>query len=173
MIIKYLLLFTLVLGAQPEMSSKTSDEIFTIYLIRHAEKDLLPQNSSDPELTECGQKRAESIRLFFDSVSLDKVYSTNYIRTKNTAQPTAASKKLDITLYDSERLEDLAKRLIENQEDALVVGHSNTTAVLAGLLVGEELRNIDLDVYDQIYQVVISRKSGKLQLFHSAFECSD
>ncbi len=173
MIIKYLLLITLVLGAQPEMSSKTSDEIFTIYLIRHAEKDLLSKNSSDPELTKCGQKRAESIRLFFDSISLDKVYSTNYIRTKNTAQPTAASKNLDITLYDSERLEDLAKRLIENHEDVLVVGHSNTTSVLAGLLVGEELRNIDLDVYDQIYQVVISRKSGKLQLFHSAFECSE
>lgn len=173
MMIKYLLLFTLFLGAQPEMSSKSSDEIFTIYLIRHAEKDLLSQNSSDPELTECGQKRAESIRLFFDSISLDKVYSTNFIRSKNTAQPTAASKNLDITLYDSNKLLELAKSLLEKKEDALVVGHSNTTAVLAGILVGEKLGDIDLDVYNQIYQVVICRKNGNLQLFHSAFECKE
>ena len=173
MIPKYLLLFVLLLGAKPEIPSNTQEEIFTIYLIRHAEKDLLSQNSYDPELTECGQKRAESIRLFFDSITLDKVYSTNYIRTRNTAQPTAASKNLDITLYDSERLEDLAKRLIENKEDALVVGHNNTTSVLVGLLVGEKLGDIDLDVYNQIYQVVICRNNGKLQLFHSAFECAE
>lgn len=171
--IKYLLLFTLVFGTQPEISSITGDKIFTIYLIRHAEKDLLSNNPSDPALTQCGQKRAESIRHYFNSISLDKVYSTNFIRTKNTAFPTATSKSLDITLYDSEKLEDMAKRLIEKQEDVLVVGHSNTTSVLAGLLVGEELRNIDLNVYDQIYQVVICGKSRKLQLFNQAFECTD
>ncbi len=173
MMIKFLLLFTLLLGPKPEISSNPQEEIFTIYLIRHAEKDLFSQNSYDPGLTECGQKRAESIRLFFESIALDKIYSTNFIRTKNTAQPTASSKNLEITLYDSESLDDLAKRLIENKEDVLVVGHNNTTAVLAGLLVGEKLEDIDLDVYNQIYQVVICRKSGKLQLFHSAFECAE
>lgn len=173
MMIKYLLFFSVIFLAKPEISSKTHDEIFTIYLIRHAEKDLKSQNSFDPELTACGLKRAESIRLFFDSISLDKVYSTNYIRTKNTAKPTATSKNLEITPYDSERLEDFAKILIENKENALVVGHSNTTAALAGLLVGEKLRDLDLDVYNQIYQVSICQKSGKLQLFHSAFECTE
>ena len=173
MIPKYLLLFVLLLGAKPEISSNTQEEIFTIYLIRHAEKDLLSQNSSDPGLTAYGQKRAESIRRYFDSIALDKIYSTNFIRTKNTAQPTATSKNLDITFYDSEGLEDLAKRLLKNKEDALVVGHSNTTAVLSGLLVGQELGNIDLDTYDLIYQVNICGKISQLQLFHSTFECID
>lgn len=173
MVINYFLLFSLLLFGRPEFSQVKNDEPFTIYLIRHAEKDLMSKNPSDPELTSCGMKRAEYIRLFFNSISLDKVYSTNYVRTKNTAQPTATAKGLNVTLYDSERLEDMAKQLIENKENALVVGHSNTTAVLAGLLIGEELGNIDLENYNQIYQVVICSQNGKLQLFHSAFECKE
>jgi broad specificity phosphatase PhoE len=169
--IRLLLCLSLMLGAQPESCTKTKDDMFTIYLVRHAEKNTASANSDDPELTACGQQRAESLNQFFSSIALDKVYSTNYTRTKSTAQPTASSKGIDIAMYDGDKLQEFAHQLLANKEDALVVGHSNTTAVLAGLLVGQELGEFDLDIYDRIYQVVICQKNGQLQLFHSNFEC--
>jgi len=31
----------------------------------------------------------------------------------------------------------------------------------------------DLDSYDRVYQVLIYKNEGQLQLFHTAFECVD
>jgi hypothetical protein len=80
---------------------------------------------------------------------------------------------LIIKKYNSQYLEEFSKSLINNKQDVLVVGHSNTTAVLAGLLVGEELGAFDLDIYDRIYQVVISGNSSQINLLNSTFVCTD
>ena len=85
--------------------------------------------------------------------------------------PTAETKDLEITLYNGQDIESFSHILLDTQQDALVVGHSNTTGVLAGLLVNEELGDLDLDIYDRIYQVVICGETRHLQLFHSSFEC--
>jgi hypothetical protein len=63
--------------------------------------------------------------------------------------------------------------LLESKQDALVVGHSNTTGVLAGLLVGEEIGEFDLAIYNRVYQVVIYQNSSRLHLLHTAFDCND
>lgn len=168
-----LLLFALLYNGKPQLPSDTSDKAFTIYLIRHAEKNMESGNPSDPELSACGMQRAENMKLYFSTIPLDKIYSTDLIRTKSTALPTATSKGLEIALYNPDQLEDFAKQLIENKENALVVGHSNTTAVLAGLLAGEALGDIDLAIYNRIYQVIITGKKRHLQLLHSSFECSE
>ena len=63
--------------------------------------------------------------------------------------------------------------LIEKNQDALVVGHSNTTGVLAGLLTGKVIGAFDLDIYDRVYQVLIYKNSGRLQLLHTSFDCRD
>jgi broad specificity phosphatase PhoE len=171
--IRYLLFITLFYGAQPESCEKKSDEIFTIYLIRHAEKNQESVNPADPELTPCGVQRAESIQAFFSSIELERVYSTELTRAKSTALPTANDKGLELNIYDSDSLADFAKHLLQRKQDALVVGHSNTTAVLAGLLVGEKLGELDLDIYDHIYQVVVSSQGSRLNLFHSNFKCGE
>jgi hypothetical protein len=91
----------------------------------------------------------------------------------NTARPTADSKALDIIEYNPQDLKTFSKLLIEKNKDALVVGHSNTTGVLAGLLTGEVIGAFDLDIYNRIYQVVINKKKGRLHLFRSSFVCAD
>ena len=63
--------------------------------------------------------------------------------------------------------------MLESKQDALVVGHSNTTGVLAGLLVGEEIGDFDLDIYNRVYQVVIYENRGRLHLLHTAFDCNE
>lgn len=171
MTIKHLIIALIILGVQPSACAQKNDEIFTIYLVRHSEKDVT--NHSDPPLTPCGEKRSESLSHFFSAVDFDAIYSTNYNRTKSTALPTAISKGLEIKEYNPDKLKDFSAFLLKNKQDALVVGHSNTTGVLAGLLVSKELGEFDLDIYNRVYQVVICKNSGRLHLLHTAFDCED
>jgi len=170
---KYLTIILIMLGFQSNVGAQENNEIFTIYLVRHSEKDTSSNNYSDPPLTQCGEQRSESLSSFLIDVHLDVIYSTDYNRTKNTALPTAQSKGLEIKEYNAEILNDFSKLLLESKQDALVVGHSNTTGVLAGLLVGEGIGEFDLDIYNRVYQVVIYENRGRLHLLHTAFDCND
>jgi broad specificity phosphatase PhoE len=163
----------MILGFQSCVDAQKDSELFTIYLVRHSEKDLTSNNHSNPPLSQCGEQRSENLSNFLRDVNLDVIYSSDYIRTQNTALPTALSKGLEISEYNPQELEDFSKLLIANKQDVLVVGHSNTTGVLAGLLVGEEIGAFDLDVYDRVYQALMYKNSGRLQLLHTAFDCSD
>tara|TARA_B100000768_G_scaffold2636_1_gene3380 strand:- start:1587 stop:2108 length:522 start_codon:yes stop_codon:yes gene_type:complete len=170
---KYLIIIIIILGFHSSLGAQNDDELVTIYLVRHSEKDLLSNDHSDPPLSKCGEQRSESLSVFLREVNLDVIYSTDYNRTRKTALPTALSKGLIIKKYNSQYLEEFSKSLINNKQDVLVVGHSNTTAVLAGLLVGKELEAFDLDIYDRIYQVVISKNASQINLLHSTFVCTD
>lgn len=170
MIKKYLILLMLIIGFQSCQSIKNNG-VFTIYLVRHSEKDVSFNNSADPPLTHCGEQRSKSLSRFFCDVPICTIYSTDFSRTKNTALPTATMKGMEIKEYNEEELVDFSKLLIKRKQDALVVGHSNTTGVLAGLLVGEEFGEFGLDIYDRIYQVVLRKKRGRLHLLHTAFSC--
>lgn len=152
-----------------KVTAQVSDGIFTIYLVRHAEKQ---SDSNDPALTECGIERSESFRTLFESVTLEAVYSTDYRRTQSTALPTATNQGLQIQSYEPDALVRVAEELIRNGQDALVVGHSNTTAVLAGLLLGEEMGSFDESIYNRVYQVVVSKDDRRLHVLHTSFDCS-
>ena len=148
-------------------------KIFTIYLVRHSEKDHSSENHGDLPLSKCGELRSEALSEFLRGVHLDSVYSTDYNRTRSTAEPTSTSKSITTQIYSATNLEQFAQTLLELKQDALVVGHSNTTGFLAGILIGEEGEDIDLGTYDRIYQVVVSGNSARLHLFHSPFACEE
>ena len=171
MIIKYLYLVLISFVFSTVVYSQNNNEIFTIYLVRHSEKEISSNNN--PELTKCGDLRSENLSIFFKDVPLDAVYSTDYQRTKNTAFPTAKSKELKIEYYNPNNLEKLSMLLKNLKKDVLVVGHSNTTGVLAGLLIGEEIGEFDLNIYNRVYQVVVSNENSRLHLLHTAFKCED
>ena len=170
---KFISIVLLILSLHYIVIAQDSEKIFTIYLVRHAEKELSAENPKDPPLTKCGQERAESLAVFFKEVDLDAIYSTDYIRTKSTAQPTAGMKNMEIKIYHPRELKDFADLLISREEDALVVGHSNTTGVLAGLLVGEEIGPFDESIYNRIYQVVIYKNTQRLHILHAVFSCDN
>ena len=160
-------------SSSEDANAQNQKDIFTIYLVRHSEKDLSTNNPSDPPLSPCGEQRSENLSGFLKDVHLDVIYSTDYVRTKSTARPTANAKGLEIEQYDAQELKDFSQLLIDRQQDALVVGHSNTTAVLAGLLVGEIRGAFDLDIYDHVYQVVVYKNKGRLHLLHVSMDCSE
>ncbi len=170
---KIVIIAVLLFCAQFKVNSQNKDEIFTIYLVRHAEKEISTTNSKDPQLTICGEKRSQSIAHFLEMVDINAIYSTSYKRTLETAKPTAKLKGLEIKKYNPRELKEFAILLKEAKQNVLVVGHSNTTGVLAGLLVGEEIGSFDEDIYNRIYQVVLYKNKVSLQIFQSAFTCEN
>lgn len=117
----------------------------TWYFVRHFEKQL----GDDPSLTETGKARAQALADFFADKPLNLVYSTNYNRTLETATPVAELKSLVIQSYDPRNLAEFATQL-KAQNDVLVVGHSNTTPELLGLM-GGAIVTIEESEYGTLY----------------------
>ena len=59
--------------------------------------------------------------------------------------------------------------MLELQQNALVTGHSNTTGVLAGMLVDQEIGAFEEHIYNRIYQVVVCGEQRQLNLIHTSF----
>lgn len=148
-----------------------SEEIFSIYLVRHAEKDVTPADPENPGLSECGESRAEGLARILADAKLEKLYSTDYKRTRETAWPVARQLSLETEFYDPDELVEFSRTLLHQQKDALVVGHSNTTPVLAGLLTGELLEPFDEAFYDRLYLVTVSGGQSSITLLHQGFSC--
>lgn len=127
---------------------------FTIYFSRHAEK--IHSGNTDPALTIPGQKRASNLAVFMENRGIEAIYSTNYLRTQATARPTADLLRIDIEPYDPAELGDLGELLLERKQNALVVGHSNTTPVIVDL-VGGEAEHIEESQYGDLFAVKVSK----------------
>ena len=72
------------------------------------------------------------------NVKFNAVYSTDYNRTKQTAQPTAEMNGLTLTMYDPSNLDGNAFLEANKGKTVLVVGHSNTTPMFVNALLGAE-----------------------------------
>jgi phosphohistidine phosphatase SixA len=125
-----------------------------VFLVRHAEKQTMGE---DPALSEAGRQRAEALARMLADADVRTVYSTDLARTRDTAAPTAARVGEEIRIYDWEKLEALTRELKRPGARSLVVGHSNTTHELVGLLGGEPGAAIDEESeYDRLYVVTIA-----------------
>lgn len=158
-----LLCFLFLSSCQNKQSLQTNEltnvKTSTIFLVRHAEKQL---NKSNPSLTPEGHQRAERLAHILDSVKLDAIFSTDFKRTVQTAQPTAEAQQLSISSYDHTNLSDFAQEIRQNHqgENILIVGHSNTTPKLTGLLEGNDIyESFDESDYGNLVIVSIP-KSG-------------
>ena len=144
------------LGCQPPAEAPPAlSEGSVFFLVRHAEK---ADQSDDPPLTEQGRARARNLARLLKDAGVEKIYSSDFVRTLDTARPLASVLGLEVTSYDPRALPELAATLLAAPGRYLVVGHSNTTPELAGLLGGEPGAPIPEDEYDRLY--VVSRRPG-------------
>lgn len=170
--IRLFIITLLIFGLSETGMTQNSEEMYSIFLVRHAEKSPESPDPADPGLSGCGELRAQALATILADVKLKKIYSTAYERTLATSRPAAESLQLEVETYDPRKLEAFALLLLDRQQDALVIGHSNTTSVLAGLLAGEQQEEFAEDIYDRLYQVMISGERTRLILLHQAFRCS-
>ena len=131
-----------------------SVDVTTIYLVRHTEKEL--NGEKNPNLTEQGKSRAEFWAKVLSKVDIDAVYSTDTIRTRDTAKPTASSKDKEVIIYDAREI-DYSEFLKSNlNKTVFVVGHSNTTPGFVNALIGEDkYQDLDENNYSSFFIVDI------------------
>lgn len=135
-----------------------------VFVVRHAERADAKDDAS--LLSRKGKKRAQALRAVLAGVPLKAVYTTEYKRTQQTGEPTAAARGMTLTVTDSEKAAELAASLkaLPAEEDVLVVGHTDTIPdILKGLGVAAEVK-IPPDEYDNLY-LVTPRKDAP-PLFH-------
>lgn len=104
-----------------------------IFIVRHCEKAM--ESTDNPNLAEEGKKRAAHLAEILKNTGIEAVYSTNYKRTMQTAEPLANAMKLSPVVYEP-RDANFGEQLSKSGKKVLVVGHSNTVPDLLNQLSG-------------------------------------
>lgn len=143
----------------------------TYYIVRHAEKaaPATGADTRDPELSETGKQRAETLAAIIPARNIKQVFVTSTIRSRSTAAPVAAIAHVTPSVYpgnpDSTFIAGL--RLLHGA--TLVVGHSNTVDDLVNKLTGKTFVRGDLPetVFDRLY--IITRKKNRFGFTENRF----
>jgi broad specificity phosphatase PhoE len=148
-------------GTTYDMNEKDTEKIY--YLIRHAEKDSLPKG--DPTLSEAGFDRSNRIAEIFQNTQLEAIFSTMTTRTLFTVDSIADLKKMTILPYETRDFKEINESINNslNTHRVLVVGHANTTPVLANHLYGEQYYTSTFDEsdYDNLIVILESNNNKK------------
>ncbi len=144
----------------------------TIVLVRHAEKsvtgDAADMAKGDPDLSPEGRERAERLAKAVKKYKPDVVYSTDYKRTKQTAEPIAKLRNKDVQTYDPSKQADLIPLMLNGKpKHYLIIGHSNTTPALANLLLKKEVFKQMPDTEYGVFWVIRTKKGvvTKIEVF--------
>lgn len=131
------------------LSCKTT----TYYITRHAEK--LNTITSDPALSAEGEKQALNLKEYLKGKGIKTIYSTNFIRTKSTAQPTSLLFGVPVKIYNPAQSKELVESLKKiTAGNVLIVGHSNTVDDIANGLTGiNNMTDLADDEYSNLFIV--------------------
>lgn len=151
----------------------TSPTIFL--LVRHAEK----LGGSDPGLTEDGQARANALADVLANAGVDRIVSSQFRRTQDTAAPLADRLGLEVetrALDLSDAAGSSAAIALELAathagQTILMVGHSNTIPRIASALTGVPMDDLDERDYDNLFVVIRDASTG--QLIRARFGATD
>ncbi|WP_275791462.1 SixA phosphatase family protein [Pararhizobium gei] len=148
---------------------RADDELTTIYIVRHAEKEKLKRGEKDPPgpgLTDAGRKRAETLAVMMKDAGVKAIYINNYLRTQQTAEPTARETGAKVS-----EIKDAAETIRAiRKEDAihtfLIVGRSNTVDDLGSEL-GVTIPTLNETQYDRMF--IVRMRGDKVELETSRY----
>ena len=138
--------------------------VTTVILIRHAEKNIEP-NNPDPDLSPAGQARAQELVRMFGDTGLNAIYATQYKRTQQTVKPLADRLGLPVNQVNSKNTADLLAqiRAQHSGEVIFISGHNNTVPEIITALGGPTYPVIPEAEFDNLYIVSVYR-TGKAKV---------
>lgn len=134
----------------------------TVYLVRHAEKDLADK-TDNPPLTQVGVQRALSLVDVLKEEEIAAIYSTPLQRTTQTVYPLSDFKKVKIEFYEWDDYNGLKKRIknLKTQGAVVICGHGNNLLPMIKTLGSEPpLDSLGHEEYDKIFKV----KEGETEI---------
>jgi|TARA_R110002051_G_scaffold323580_1_gene417686 broad specificity phosphatase PhoE len=136
-----------------DLNHKGATSNHVIFIVRHAEKNA----GKNPSLSAQGQLRALRLATVLSATPLQKVYTTDYNRTRETAKQVAQDQHLELSVYDPQHMANFAQQLLAEQGNILVVGHSNTSTDLVEKLGAKQQIPIDdASEFDRLYIVTLN-----------------
>jgi len=135
-----------------------SRPVTTIILVRHAEKNIEP-NNPDPDLSPEGFARAQEIARVFGETGINAIYATQYKRTQQTVKPLADRTGVAVRLLQANQTDELVKQLqtTNRGQTVFIAGHNNTVPAIVSTLSGETYPTIPESEFDNLYIVTIYR----------------
>jgi broad specificity phosphatase PhoE len=168
-----LIIFAAALFCMPAVAQDDFKPI-TVFLIRHAERENEPRQ--DPPLTKDGVARSQALARLLGSAGIKAIFTSQYTRTKQTAEPLATKLGLTVTPFTlkpnssnprqiaEESTAEVTNKILEHGgHSVLVVGHSNSIPDVIKMLGGDVVPTIDEKKFDDIFVVNVYAK-GKAKV---------
>jgi broad specificity phosphatase PhoE len=148
--------------------AQSESNITTVILVRHAEKGTTPQDN--PVLTDAGKTRAAHLAEMLSNAGVQAIYTSQFERTKLTAEPIAKKLAIDATVIDAAKSDEFAKAIRTKNvgQTVLVVGHSNSLPEIIHALGGPEIPELDDLEYDSLFVLSVPG-SGESKLLKLKF----
>lgn len=132
----------------------------TVIIVRHAEK---LDESADAALSPAGRQRAESLKSALEHAGVQRIITTQYQRTRDTAAPLATALGLDPVVISSSggtaaHASEIAERVrnCDPGMTVLIVGHSNTVPDIIRALGAPDIGQLGGDEYDNLFVVLLN-----------------
>jgi len=137
-------------------------EATVVFVIRHAEKAV---GGDDPPLTEAGQRRAQALAQVAEDAHIGAIYTTQFKRNHETAQPLSDKSGVPITeapvnlSQPADYGQTLAKEILAKHagQSVVVIGHQNTVPAVVEALAGKSLPALKDLEYSRLFIIVIPR----------------
>jgi broad specificity phosphatase PhoE len=119
---------------------KDSPVVTSLIIVRHAEK----KNETDTTtLTTAGFDRSQRLATLLANTNLSAIYTTPFVRMRQTAEPTAKQKNLPMQDYTPHEISEIDRIIHLNLgKTVLVVGHGNSIPNILNHYTGSSLENL-------------------------------
>jgi phosphohistidine phosphatase SixA len=167
----------------PQRPANGEAKVTTVFLVRHAEKADGP--GQDPPLSEAGKQRAEALARLLQSAGVKGIYTSQFLRTQQTAEPLA--RRLVVTAspvplsvkpsnpreVSEESVRELTKKVEAHAGEALlIVGHTNSIPEVIRMLGGDAVPRIDESKFDDLFVVTVYA-GGRAKVVHLKYGSTD
>ena len=148
----------------------------TVFVVRHAER--ASATDSDSPLNDAGRERARALAGALGAAGVDAIYTSQFVRTRDTAAPLAERLGVEITIHQVSNAEassrEIARRVLAENPGGtvLIVGHSNTVPLIVEALGGDHVGPLDDSDYDNLFVVVV-HPSGEVGTTRARFGAPD
>ena len=147
-----------------------ADPPLTLILVRHAEKQAVPPENKNPDLSEAGLARAQELARMFGASGITGIYASEYKRTQQTVKPLAEKLGMPVNQAEARKTAELVKQLRARKpgEVIFIAGHNNTVPEIIAAFGGPQLPIIPETDYDNLYILTV-HSDGTARLINFKF----
>lgn len=127
----------------------------TLFLVRHA--DVLA--GTNPHLSAVGQARANELIRVLGGTGIAGIYASEFVRTKETAQPLATHLGLTVKVINAAASTALVQDIRASHlgHSVLIVGHSDTLPEIISQCGGPQVPAIAPAEFDRLYVLTMTQ----------------